>query len=147
MGPRLQFHSSGVRGRLCPMISTRNWNGAVYADDCNIYVRSRRAGERVVAINKADCAGTTILGEETKIDCLIGSFSFLTLRGYTCRRNDAPPNGLVEPHRARECNDGGGREMAGGYCLDVESALLGATAIPPRSILTPGSPRSCLLAH
>jgi len=50
MGPRLEFHSSGVRGRLCPTISTRNWNGAVYADDCNIYVRSRRAGERVVAM-------------------------------------------------------------------------------------------------
>ena len=31
------------------MCWTRNWRSAVTADDCNIYVRSQRAGERVMA--------------------------------------------------------------------------------------------------
>ncbi len=39
----------------CSMRWTRNWNGGVtrfvrYADDANVYVRSRRAGERVMAL-------------------------------------------------------------------------------------------------
>jgi RNA-directed DNA polymerase len=58
--PRAEGAPQG--GPLSPLLSnivlysswTGNWNGAFhafcrYADDCNVYVRSQRAGERVLA--------------------------------------------------------------------------------------------------
>ncbi|GAB1353566.1 hypothetical protein MASR1M12_23020 [Erysipelotrichia bacterium] len=54
-GPLSPFLSNGVLDELDKILERRGHKFVRYADDCNIYVKSRRAGERIkMSITESD---------------------------------------------------------------------------------------------
>jgi group II intron reverse transcriptase/maturase len=89
-----------------------------YADDCNVYVRSQRAGERVMAALERMYAKLRlrINREKSKVElahkCSLLSYSFWYARGGTVMRRVAPKATRALKQRVREITRrSGGRSM------------------------------------
>jgi RNA-directed DNA polymerase len=90
-----------------------------YADDCNVYVRSRRAGERVMAALErmyAKLLRLRVNRAKSKVElaskCSLLSYSFWYARGGTVRRRVAPQALRALKQRVREITRrNGGRSL------------------------------------
>jgi RNA-directed DNA polymerase len=90
-----------------------------YADDCNVYVRSRRAGERVMAALERIYAKLRLKvnREKSKVElahkCSLLSYSFWYAKGGTVRRRVAPKALRALKQRVRMITRrSGGRSMS-----------------------------------
>jgi RNA-directed DNA polymerase len=102
-----------------------------YADDCNVYVRSRRAGERVLKLLRRLYAGLRLRVNETKsaIDWawkrkLLG-YSFWTGPGGAVKRRVAPKALHAMKERVREITRRSRSQSIATVARDLRSYLLG----------------------
>src|SRR5690606_2549487 len=91
----------------CVLITSSTMRGNSYADDCNVYVRSKRAGERVMGLLRQLYAGLRLRVNESKsaVDLawnrkLLG-YSFWEARDGATKRKVAPKAMATMKQRVR----------------------------------------------